>query len=360
VFRLKRVIRTSGRLLKPALELLLTLLILTPCARVQGNSGTATLLPLGFQLQMETTPKAATVGDPIRIDLDIELPEGGKAELSGIDKQIGEISVLEFFPGPAIPESGPISNRSLNPPAPAPGLPHHRARVVAAIYKTGTYTFPPIQIRLRTADGKQAVASTPSVKIEIQSVLSEKDRNPRDLKKQAEIPEPVRWGLWGVILLAIAALAILSWALWKRRRKRTPVVPAIPPRDLMDIAEQELRQLLAGGFPESGRMKHFYVLLSEIVKKILEAGYGVHTAERTTSEIVDSLRFRHGQWPEQAEGIESFLLRCDIVKFAKYVPSKAEHESTAEDALRILERARQQVAAKASGHSPLPQPMEIN
>lgn len=326
MFPRKAVTSLAGRLFIPMIELLIFL----PPALA---SDAAQRPPSGLEVRIEATPGSATVGDPIRIDLDVTLPAGYQAEVSGIEKQVGDFSILEFFPGPSIPEPDKT-------PAPVTTLLHHRARIVAAVYKTGIFTFPPVQIRLRTAEGKQAVTSSPPVKIEIRSVLSEKDRSLKDLKKQAEMAEPVRWILWLTVLLALG-LGALAWVFWRRRRKRASSIPSLPRRDLLDVAEEELRQLLARGFPETGMVKHFYVVLSERVKKILEAAYGIHTAERTTSEIIDSLRCRPGGMPEDIERIESFLLRCDIVKFAKYIPSQTEHKSAAEDALRLLEKARE-------------------
>jgi hypothetical protein len=44
--------------------------------------------------------------------------------------------------------------------------------------------------------------------------------------------------------------------------------------------------------------------------------------------------------------IESFLDRCDVVKFAKYIPARSEHETATQDALKILEGVREAVARK--------------
>ena len=90
--------------------------------------------------------------------------------------------------------------------------------------------------------------------------------------------------------------------------------------------------------------KEFYVLLSEIVKRILEAGYEIHTAEQTTSEIMESLARKSDLEPEKLNRIESFFVRCDVVKFAKYVPSTPEHEAASENALEILAEAKKQSA----------------
>ena len=317
------------------------LLSLAPGLMGQTSPDTAQPpLPPGFQLRIDANPKLATVGDPIQIDLNVTVPSGFQLNVAGSGKEIGDFSILEFYPEPGIPESATPQNSAAQPTSTQHGLIHHHVRIVAAVYKTGTVTFPPVQLQLRTAEGKQIPVSSPPIKIEIQSVLTGKNRDLKDLKKQAEIPEPVRWALWLTVLLALIVLGAFARFLWKRR-KRTPFVPALPPQDLLKLAESDLRELLARGFPENGRVKEFYILLSEIVKRILEAGYGINTAERTTLEIMHALRRTSDPSPENVERIESFLVRCDMVKFAKYIPATTEHESAAADALQILENSRQ-------------------
>ena len=297
----------------------------------------------GFQIRIDANPKLATVGDPIQIDLDLTVPSGFQLNVPGSGKEIGDFSILEFYPGPEIPRIR-HAQKAAQPAPTQDGFIHHHVRIVAAVYKTGTFTFPPVQLQAENSGGQTDSVSSPPIKIEIQSVLSEKNRDLKDLKKQAEMPEPVRWALWLTVLLALIVLGIFAWFLWKRQKAQAPSVPAVPPQDLLKLAESDLRELLARGFPENGRVKEFYILLSEIVKRILEAGYGINTAERTTSEIMDALRRTSGPSPENVERIESFLVRCDMVKFAKYIPAKAEHESAAADALRILETSRQSLA----------------
>jgi hypothetical protein len=184
------------------------------------------------------------------------------------------------------------------------------------------------------------------VDIQIQSVLAEKNPALRDLKKQAEIREPARWFLWGILALFVCLLCGIIWYCWRRRkRKPAPLTPA-QKQDLLELAEADLRNLLAQGFPEEGKEKRFYVLLSDIVKRILSAGYGIHTAEQTTSEIMDALDRGAVPGSEEKKQIESFLLRCDVVKFARYVPSKDEHAGVSEDALRILTMAKETVGSR--------------
>ena len=293
-------------------------------------------LPAEISIRMDAHPKTATVGDPIRLDMDISMPQGYLAEIPKPVAQSADCSIMDFFPGPALPDANK-SEESARPVAPQAGaFIRHRARVVIAIYRTGKFTFPSIPVKIKTAGGKETTVSSPPVDIQIQSVLAEKNPALRDLKKQAEIPEPARWLLWGTLALSICVLCAILWQFWRRRRRKSFALTPAQRQDLLELAESDLRNLLAQGFPENGREKQFYVLLSDIIKRILSAGYGIHTAEQTTSEIMEVLNRNTVPGSEEEKQIESFLLRCDVVKFARYVPSGNEHATTTEDALQIL------------------------
>ncbi len=300
-------------------------------------------LPPGVEIFVDAAPKIGTVGDPIRIDLDITMPAGYQVEIPQLDTHMGEFAILDFFPGPTVPGTAMPQQ-----PAKAEPLQHHRARIVTAIYKTGKFTFPSIRMKLKTAEGKEVTISNPSVNIEIKSVLDAADQSLKDLKKQAELPEARRWILWAILALATVVFCAVAWRFWRRRRKRPiPLSPA-QVKDLLELAEVDLRNLLTRGLPDGSRVKQFYVLLSEIVKRILELGYGIHTVEQTTSEIMDSLRETAALESGNVELIESFLLRCDVVKFAKYVPSEMEHKIVSKDALQILAEAKKAVISYQS------------
>jgi hypothetical protein len=302
-------------------------------------------LPPGVEINVKAAPEIATVGDPVRIDLNVSMPAGCRVEVPKPELQIGDFTLLDFFPGPTLPGGGKSGKAATPSQTQAGASRQHQAQIVAAVYKTGKFTFPSIQLKLRTADGKEIAFLSPRVDVEIRSVLDDKNQNLIDLKKQAEIPERWPWFLWCLIAALVLILGAAVWILLRRRRKRP--VPLSPEQvlNLIDLAEAELRNLLARGLPENGNEKQFYILLSDIIKKILEAGYEIHTAEQTTSEIMFSLHKKSDLESGKTELIESFLLRCDVVKFAKYIPSRIEHEATSKDALQILMEARKAVGS---------------
>ncbi len=295
-----------------------------------GHSAAVAQLPAGVGISVQAQPERATVGDPIRIDLDISLPKGYEAALPNLSGNFGEFTILEFHPSaPAPGGSG----------APAGTEQHHRARIIAAVYRPGEFQFPPVQVTLRAPDGTVLSAFSRPLKIRIQSVLSDRDPQLKPLKKQAEMREAIRWTLWTVLVLLALALAAFGWWLWHRKRHQATATPGRAQVDSLAQAEADLRDLLGRGLLEQGLVKQFYVALCEIVKRVIESGYAVQTIERTTSEIMAELR--NGSSPSRdLDRIETLLLNCDLVKFAKYVPSGTENEMAATGALGILDAVK--------------------
>ncbi len=337
-----------------ALALLWSLLM----ASAVAQSGTPALRtvaapPPGVQVRIQAEPQKATIGDPIRIDVDISLPKGYQVRMPQFGAQAGDFSILEVFPGPTVPELKPAGQsqpaKSFGESEP-PGVLHHRARIIATVYRTGEFEFPSLELILRDPAGKETILPAPPAKIIIQSVLSEKDQNLIDLKKQAEIPEPSRRILW--LALGMLALLLAAFAWWfYQRRSRNSTAPLSGPRlDPLELAEAELRDLVGRGLLEKHMVKQFYVSLSDIVKRILEAGYGIAAAEKTTDEILEALHAvdRSGIPREELECIISFLCGCDLVKFAKCIPSQAESDDAVKSAFRVLSLCRDHRAAPSA------------
>jgi hypothetical protein len=323
--------------------------LLAPGAQGQAKpEGNISPLPPQVQIRIDAHPKSATIGDPIRLEMDIRMPAGFQAKIPKPVSQAGDFFITNFSSDLIPPQAGKPKEPAKPAPTQAGAFVHHRTQITLAIYKTGKFIFPSIPVKIRTADGNEIDAKSPPVEIEIRSVITEKDPKLKDLKKQAEIPEPVRWILWIILAASLSVLSGIAWYLWRRRRRHPVALTPAQMQDLLDVAETDLRNLLARGLPGSGMEKQFYIALSEIVKRILEAGYSISTAEQTTSEIMDALRNRQSQDSGNRDQIESFLTRCDVVKFAKYVPTRPEHDVASQDALSILAEARRTVASRQS------------
>jgi hypothetical protein len=304
----------------------------------------------GIAIRVRANPSTATVGDPITLDFDVEAPAGTTASFPSLDKTIGEFTVLETFPGPTVPAQAGSKT--------ADQAHGYRARVVAAVYRVGKFEFPALTWRVKPAAGGELEVKSPAVPIEVKSVL---DGEPKlkDLKQQAEIYERPRWGLWIAAAVALLLLGLLAWRLLRRRRAPETVVSRPPELDPFTLAEVELRDLLGRGLLEKGFVKQFYVALAEIARKVLEAGFGVRTSEKTTGEILDELRglsVAPAATAEELARIESFLTACDFVKFARYLPARSESDAAVSDAAAIITLCKQRRAVPTPAASPPPVP----
>jgi hypothetical protein len=344
----KKIARRITRWLLFVLAVFAPMTAILPTALQARQDTPAQNLPPGVEIKIKARPLKATVGDRIQIDLDFTLPQGYQLQFPSLPEQLGEFTILETLPGPVMPpppagEKSPAATESAA--TQIPGTLHHQARIVAAVYRTGEFEFPAVTIALRDAEGRQFEVATPTVKIEIASVLDEKDLNLRDLKKQADIEEAFRWLLWITLGVLAAALILLAWWWLKRRRRPVFLPSALPDADPLDLAEAELRELLGRGLLDKGIVKPFYVRLSEIMKKALEASYGIQTIEKTTSEIIAALvnpteAGASSPEPASLELVETLLLSCDMVKFARYIPSRAETDEAVNKAFQILLECR--------------------
>jgi len=318
-------------------------------AVAQSQQANPAPMPEGVEIRAKAEPERATVGDPVQIDFDILVPRGYQVQFPILSGRFGDFTVLQTFPGPLLPETGPASGEGRGntiAPSTSTGPLHHHARIVVALYKPGEYLLPPVPLSLHDPSGNPVSISAPTVKVQIESVLTGKEENLKDLKQQAEIPEPARWLFWLGILLLAMIVAGVAWWLWRRRRRSELQLPSRPHIDPLQLAEAELRDLLGRGLLEKKLVKQFYVVLADIIKKVLEAGYGIHTVEKTTVEILEELRSDHPFSMPAAEfdQIEQFLAGCDMVKFAKNIPAHEENDSTIKRAFEILESCRKRRA----------------
>jgi len=150
--------------------------------------------------------------------------------------------------------------------------------------------------------------------------------------------------LVGGLLLGILGVGIL---LWNRRRQRLAAEAAIDRRLPNEVALDELARILNLGLPEKGLYKEYYTLLSDCIRNYMEAVYHIPALERTTGEILTSLRGKSVD-PQVSRQYISFLSACDLVKFSKFKPDVSEAHEALSDARSLVESTWRAIAAAAA------------
>jgi len=163
-------------------------------------------------------------------------------------------------------------------------------------------------------------------------------------------------------LVAGTGAALLARFLWRKSRARLkPAVIVVPPHVR---ARNKLREALAF----IAQPKPFCTLVSDTLRAYLEERFNFRAPERTTEEFLDELQSSALMSLSQKQSLGDFLVRCDLVKFARYEPGEPELRDLLDAALRLVDEtapppspvtantAEQAVSSKPTTPPSLPPP----
>ncbi len=152
-----------------------------------------------------------------------------------------------------------------------------------------------------------------------------------------------------IVLIAVLVgilLGILLFRMWKRR-KITPKPPP-PPRPAHEIALEKLRRLAVSSMRDEERFTEFYFGVSEAFREYLGNRYDFDSLEMTTTELLDGLK-KVDPVDLSIEEVREFSEDCDLVKFAKYVPTREEADAILERAFSMVEKSRITIVQPPAG-----------
>lgn len=191
-------------------------------------------------------------------------------------------------------------------------------------YTTGQVLIPEILFRFSAPDNSELTVKTSSLTITVESVLGlvKGEAGLRDLKPPLALKIPLAAILFWLAI--ITATLYGAWLWYQNYRKKlhpelfAPQVPVVPP---LETATLELERLKNSGLLKEGRVKEFYIALSDIIRKYLGAIYSFEAMDKTTAEIYQSLKHKIAN-KKALIAVKEFFEECDLVKFAKYRPDE--------------------------------------
>lgn len=266
------------------------------------------------RLDYTVNSSVVRVVDRLKVALSFQAPEDYDVVFPKLEASLGEFEVADQYEDlPELAEKG---------------LLRHKKTILLEPTLAGEYSIPPFKIDYWQKENPDNVVSltTDGIKITIGSLL-EKEQQKIDI---SDIAPPVSmpstrifWILGGVLFAALAVGGLL----W-RRSKRNGREDASPPEPAHRIAFKALDRLLAGDLLKEGRIKEFYLAISNILRRYIEHRFSLHAPERTTEEFLTELGGTDILQLQHKTLLKEFLLHCDQVKFAKYQPVDEEIEKT--------------------------------
>ena len=153
----------------------------------------------------------------------------------------------------------------------------------------------------------------------------------RDIKAPVEIPSGWFW-FWCVAgALAAAAFSCFAWRYWQNLRGRPQALEIIiPPHER---ARRKLQQALKLIYEP----RLFCIEVSDTLRAYLEEAFSMRAPERTTEEFLSELQSSALLSLTQKRSLADFLMRCDLVKFARDEPTVEQLKELHESALRLVD-----------------------
>ena len=164
----------------------------------------------------------------------------------------------------------------------------------------------------------------------------------RDIKGPLSLNNHINIILWLVILIFLAMLVFLFKFL--TRRKKIPIM--MPQKPAHEIAYEQLEKLKAKDLIRQGKIKEYYSEVSDIIRHYLENRFLLKAPEMTTEEFLFYVRDYSQLISAHKTLLKEFLLACDLVKFAKYVPSTGEMDTIFLSARKVVDETKEEESVK--------------
>lgn len=143
------------------------------------------------------------------------------------------------------------------------------------------------------------------------------------------------WWAWSLSALALGSAAIAM--LLRKRRARMETIVEEPAHIW---AQRQITELMAEDFLARGMVQAFYYRISGIVRGYIERRFGVSAPEMTTEEFLAAAAYDARLATHHTQDLRSFLTACDIVKYARHMPTVQDSETVLRTACDFVERTR--------------------
>lgn len=210
---------------------------------------------------------------------------------------------------------------------------------VVGIYSTGSHVIYPIPVKYRANQtGDWTTVMSPQVPIQVEPLLTAEYTDICGLKGLVSLRSGAALrSLIIVILIFILALGLYVW-----KTGRLPMFPrdVPPPKPAEEVAYERLAHLKTEDLPGKGRVKEYYIELSDIIREYIENRFALRAPEMTTEEFLESIKTSRELIGSTREILEAFLAQCDMVKFAKYGPTLLEMLDSFKAAEKFVDETR--------------------
>ena len=278
------------------------------------------------EVRFSSDKQEITLGEPARLTLEVVHPAGYQVIFPKLPRVWGEFEVR--------------SQSQTQTYSSGQGEGTTSQIIEVALFSLGTFETPELMVTYRDSVGLVGERLAPTASLTVVSVLAEGDTELRDIRAQAELPLLPAW-IIGVVVAVVAVVAAgVIYSMLRGRSSQRPVPVQISQvRSPFEIAMDELERIERLDLPGRQIYKEHSSLISDCLRRYLEAAYEAPLLERTTDEI--RLAFRKvAIHPNLSNDTIELLRECDLVKFAKFEPGAEVARDYTTRARKLVQLAR--------------------
>ncbi len=285
-----------------------------------------TLLSLNSSAQdieanAELDTSDALIGDQVGLGVKLIQPKDVNVQFPVIENQLtDDIEVIEQFKI----DTTELENEFLQ----------LEKRILISAFDSGHFAIPSIAFLYNgdTIKTNPLVFNVNTVPVDTADVI-------KDIKGPYEAPisfaEILPWALGGIGLILLILIIIY---IIRKIKRNEPIIRRFKPIEPAHvIAYRELNKLKNSKLWQKEQIKEYYTELTDILRKYLWNRYAIKTLERTSDEILQSLKMSDFDNEDAYLMLKEIFYISDLVKFAKFKPLPDEHKKCYDHALRFVD-----------------------
>jgi hypothetical protein len=145
-----------------------------------------------------------------------------------------------------------------------------------------------------------------------------------------------KYGVWALLLIIIGAIAGYYYYRYKKKDvTRVEIVPELPFYESLLVALEHIEQQELW---QQNKHKEYYTEVTHVIRKYLEHKYEIATFEKTSFELLESLKMCAINKSDYQQ-LSSLFGLSDMIKFAKSLPSPQENIQAIDIAKKLIKRA---------------------
>ncbi len=162
----------------------------------------------------------------------------------------------------------------------------------------------------------------------------------KDVKPPVDYPSSLGWFLVflgvGILVIALAALGMYFMRRRKEAESQKEEIVLLAWEKAFALLEKLDKQDLLS----QGKIKEYFLCLSDILRHYFEEELNLNAPDRTTEEFLEMLKVSSKMNNSQKNILKEFLVCCDMVKFAKFNPGFDHAKQSMEIVKRLINETK--------------------